>query len=109
MPMHDEVMRFISRFTQGGANQGTIDTFTCGCCYWFAHILSVRFFNLNAVKQDIELMYDPIANHFACRIGDIVYDITGDVTDKYDWEPLNSVLDEDSLLRERLLRDCIRF
>lgn len=32
-------MKFIHRFTQGGKNNGTVETFTCGCCFWFAFIL----------------------------------------------------------------------
>ena len=46
MNRRDKVMGFINRFTQGGKNQGTIDTFTCGCCYWFAYILFERILEL---------------------------------------------------------------
>lgn len=54
-------------------------------------------------------MYDQVENHFGCRIGDIVYDITGDVTNKYKWETWGSVRREDELLAKRINRDCINF
>lgn len=30
---------------------------------------------------------DYVANHFGCKIQERVYDITGDVTEQYKWEP----------------------
>lgn len=102
--MDKAVLDFIKRFTQNGKNQGTIDSFTNGCCYWFAKILSERF-----RKRNPKLMYDQVENHFGCRIGDIIYDITGDVTDKYKWETWGSVRREDELLAKRINRDCINF
>lgn len=55
--MMDEVLDFILRFTNNGKWNSVIESFTCGCCYWFAYILSVRF--PNAI-----IMYDPVINHF---------------------------------------------
>lgn len=52
-------------------------------------------------------MYDQIENHFVAEIEGRLYDITGDVTDKYDviaWDDL-----DDDLLRARIIRDCIMF
>jgi len=109
MNRHDKVMRFISRFTNGGKNQEVIETFTNGCCYWFAHILCERFYDLDAWREDVEIMFDRIESHFGCRIDGIVYDITGDVTDKYNWATLSSVIDEDNLRAERIFRDCVDF
>lgn len=109
MNRRDKVMGFINRFTQGGKNQGTIDTFTCGCCYWFAYILFERFYDPDAWHEDVELMYDQIENHFGCRIDGAVYDITGDVTEKYKWETWISVINADELHAERIIRDCIEF
>lgn len=102
-------MKFIHRFTQGGKNKGIIETFTCGCCFWFAFILHERFYDPNAWNQDLEIMYDQIENHFGCRIDGIVYDITGDVTEKYKWETWISLINEDELLAERIIRDCVEF
>lgn len=78
-----------------------IDTvFTCGCCYWFAVILHSRF--PNSV-----IMYDQIENHFVTQIENRLYDITGDVTDKYKVIPWDSL--DDALLKTRIVRDCIMF
>lgn len=104
MPMN-KVIKFINRFTQNGQNNGTIETFTCGCCYWFAKILFSRFMH----ECEVEMMYDQIENHFGCLIDGVVYDITGDVTAKYDWQTFSSVFETDELLGSRLIRDCIEF
>ncbi len=107
--MHDKVIKFINRFTQGGRNQGTIDTFTCGCCYWFAQILFERFYDPDAWRDEVEIMYDQIINHFGCCIDDRIYDITGDVTDQYNWGTWISVAQMDELHTERIIRDCVNF
>jgi hypothetical protein len=52
-------------------------------------------------------MYDPIINHFAARIDGRLYDITGDVTDKYsmiEWESF-----DDDLEKQRIIDYCIDF
>lgn len=99
--MPNRVLGFISRFTRNGTAKDTIDTFTCGCCYWFAYILTVRFSILNP-----EIVYDDIQNHFGTRIDHRVYDITGDVTDDYTWQPWASVSED---IADSVLRDCINF
>ena len=78
------------------------EIFTCGCCYWFAMILSKRFAEEGAV-----IVYDEIANHFGTQINGKVYDITGDVTEQYHWIKWDDL--DDELLRERIIRDCINF
>ena len=95
--MSGEVARFLSRF-----HTGTVDeVFTSGCCYWFAVILHVRF-------PESCIVYDPVDNHFAVRIEDRVFDITGDVTDASDeWIPWDSYADIPH--RRRIIRDCIDF
>ena len=52
-------------------------------------------------------MYDDIANHFGTRVGDRVFDITGDVTSEYQWKPWSEM--DDELHRSRIERDCINF
>lgn len=101
--MQNEVFRFIDRFTNRGKLEQVIEAFTCGCCYWFARILEERF------KQVIgtEIVYDAVMNHFATRIAGRVYDITGDVTDAYRWEPWSDFSDESQ--RKRIVRDCVMF
>ena len=65
------VARFTDRFTQNGTNEGVINCFTNGCCFWFASCLFERFIN-----SDPDIVYDVVANHFGCLIEGRVYDIT---------------------------------
>lgn len=94
----DKVLNFIKRF------KGSEETFTSGCCYWFARILFERFYSEN---YTCDIMYDYIENHFGCKINDKVYDVTGDVTFSYDWKYWIDCQDED--LIESINRDCINF
>ena len=95
----NDVQNFIDRFH----SDKNIDiVFTQGCCFWFATILFGRF-----IRDGAEIMYDQTANHFGTRVGDRVYDITGDVTDEYTWEPWSDF--DDKPLRERIVRDSIMF
>ena len=108
--LHQTVMNFIARFTNNGKRQEAIDCFTSGCCYWFAEILWNRF-ALEVVNTNCDIVYDPIINHWACRIDDRIYDITGDITDnkEYCWKNWNKFMFQDISLTKRLLRDCINF
>ena len=56
--------------------------------YWFAQILFRRFINDGA-----SILYSLSGVHFVVRIGGRLYDIDGDVTDKY--ENLIDVLSKD--------------
>lgn len=100
--MKNEVMKFIDRFTYGEKQASVEECFTHGCCFWFAHTLVSRF-------QQGMLVYDQVMNHFGCLIGDRVYDITGDVTDAYFWEPWVSTCLHDPALAKRIEHDCIYF
>lgn len=82
-----DVTQFLKRFH---FSKNITDVFLNGCCYWFATI-----------------MYDEVINHFGTKIEGRVYDITGDVTFKYEWKPWPDVNDE--LFRARIVRDCIMF
>lgn len=104
--LHQTVMKFIARFTNNGKRQEVIECFSCGCCYWFAETLYERFF---MEVDECYLMYDPVINHWACKIEDRVYDITGDVTFDYKWKYWESFKYEDELLTARLFQDCINF
>ena len=95
----NDVDKFLERFH----DSDSVDApFTQGCCYWFAFVLYARFLTKGAT-----LMYDEVANHFATKIDGIVYDITGDVTNKYSWKDWHSITDE--ALLSRIRRDCIMF
>ena len=105
-----EVLAFIRRFTNDGKHADVIDCFTNGCCYYFANAIWLRFGNLVFDKDHkIEVVYDQVANHFGCQIDDRVYDVTGDVTDKYKWESWFAFSKKDPVLTERITRDCINF
>ena len=52
-------------------------------------------------------MIDYIANHFGCNINNKVYDITGDVTDKYNWKYWSFCTDRN--LRSQIMSECIYF
>lgn len=97
-----EVLDFLSQFTSNGHRQQVVDAFTSGCCYWMAYILAERFKTLSAV-----IMYDEVMNHFGTMIDGVVYDVTGDVTDMYDWHPWAEL--KDDALRRRIIRYCINF
>ena len=80
-----EVLEFIRRFKTYDDVGILEETFSRGYCYYFAVILQERFGG--------EILYDPIEGHFVTRIVDEdwrvhLYDITGDVTMKYDWGKL---------------------
>lgn len=94
-----DVKGFLSRFH----SDDNVDTvFTNGCCYWFSYILRGRF-----SENGAKLMYDQIANHFGTEIDGRVYDVTGDVSEDYSWEPWDNLSDD--LLKKRIIRDCVNF
>lgn len=100
MGIDNQVQNFINRFNP--ESEDIRQVFTNGCCYWFAYILLHRFYSDNS-----ELMYAPKDNHFGTRVHDRIYDITGDVTNKYDWTSWYLIDDESHRLR--IIRDCINF
>lgn len=95
----NSVDKFIGRFHE---NETTNDTFRRGCCYWFAYILFRRF-----LAEGAKIMYDKTKNHFGTGVCGRVYDITGDVTNKYQWEPWDRL--NDAPLKAQIVRDHIMF
>ena len=93
----DLILDFIKQFRDLGAE----NCFSNGMCYWFAATLRMRFNG-----EHCHLMYAEIDNHFGCEIDGVVYDITGDVTNNYDWKPWFVIEQYDRALYRRLLRDC---
>lgn len=98
--MHNEVMKFIDRFTMRGKWSEVLTSFTCGCCYWFAFILCSRF-------PEAVMMYDPVINHFVTQIDGQLYDITGEVTQEYKVVRWDTYPDE--LEKQRIEKYCINF
>lgn len=94
--MKDKILAFIGKFQ----NEGTIKTFTEGCCYYYAAILSLRF-------DGATLMYNPVENHFATRINGALYDITGEIPYTDSWVNWHTYPAEDWKDAERVVRDCI--
>lgn len=97
-----EVLNFIKQFRELDASK----CFLNGMCYYFTVILERRF----AATRGIIIMYDQVMNHFATKIDNRIYDISGDVTDDahFHWEPWRKVQETDALLTERIIRDCIQ-
>lgn len=109
-----KILDFISHFTLKGKQTQVIECFTCGCCYWFAKILYTQFgeWDENGFPyEDSEIYYDEIENHFGYydEISNRIYDITGDITNKYNMKPFLDLAKRDELLFNRIIRDCINF
>lgn len=96
----NDITSFICRFH--GASKSIEDVFTQDCSYWFAAILFGRF-----IRDGATIMYDKKSIRFGTRIRGRIYDITGDVTDKYTWIPWESV--KDTHEREKIIQDEIMF
>ena len=99
-PTYAGVLRFIRDFKRFDTGQVT-RTFTNGYCYWFAFILHNRF-------PDSEIVYYHAGNHFACRIGKRIFDVTGDITDQHhffeSWEEFQKI---EPLESKRVAQYCI--
>lgn len=96
----EEILDFIAQFRELGAE----NCFANGMCYWFTVILKKRFKDLPSF-----VMYDPVANHFALKIGENIYDITGDITNNinYEWQHWIVYCGTEPTHSERIYRDCI--
>ena len=99
-PTYIGVNRFIRDFKCYDTGQVT-RTFTNGYCYWFAHILHTRF-------PDSEIVYYAVGCHFACKIVNRIFDITGDITSQKhffeSWEEYQKI---EPLESQRIVQYCI--
>ncbi len=99
MSRKKEIGNFLARFH---ASDDVNEVFTQGCCYWFAVIMAMRF--------NSPIMYSPVDNHFTVSIHGRLYDITGDVTEKYpdsvSWIGY-AMFDPSDFAR--IMRDCVLF
>ena len=89
-----QVINFITEF------KSATRLFMEGKCYWFAIILRERFVG--------ELYYDPVWNHWACLINDVLYDVTG-VVKEGAFSPWPGIFVEDTPHYQRLIDQCIEF
>lgn len=90
--MESEVLNFIQIFV----SDETTTLFTECACYWFSHILRYRF-------PESTIMYDPGQVHFATKIADNIYDISGIVAnpeDYVDWSAYSSHAPDAELIQE---------
>lgn len=86
----ESILEFIRIFN----SSENIELFTDNACYWFAIILSNRFSNS-------KIVYDPHQIHFATKIGNHIYDITGIVEydeDYVDWLEYQEYADDTDLI-----------
>lgn len=106
METHQKVLKFINHFTNYGNYKDVITSFTAGNCYYFAVCLFDRFDGYDPV-----IVYDPIANHWACEIEGRIYDITGELTDINNFEDWYDFVKSvnDYLYLSRLYEQCIKF
>ena len=109
--LYRDVLCFIGRFTTTadgtGYRQEVIEAFTRGGCYWFAFILCNRFM---LDYYEAEIVIDPTASHFGCRIGGkMVFDVTGEVTNKYKWVPWGKFAEKNGNQQKRIIEQCIMF
>lgn len=100
-PKYKEVLKFIKDFKQFEDNGVLRRTFTNGYCYWFAYILHARF-------PDSEIVYYAVGCHFACKIHNKIFDITGDITHKNlhfeSWEEYQEI---EPIESERIIKYCV--
>lgn len=98
--IYAEIEHFIAEFQK---IPGALDTFQYGACAWFAQILLMRF------PYPALVMYDTITNHFGVKYGSRVYDITGRVEDKYNWQLFDHIIDVDSKWASRIISNCLLY
>ena len=79
-------------------------TFKNGYCYWFAHILKNRFYDINFPT---EIYYNDIENHFICRVGKRFYDIEGEVKNIDNYVPWDVYKTVEYCNAMVVYRDCI--
>lgn len=75
-----------------------VKTFTLGYCYYFALILNHRFGG--------KILYDIQEGHFVTKIGRYIYEITGDVTEKYKDKKL--LEEKEWKSNEEIIYGCIK-
>lgn len=98
----ETILKFIKNFQ----NEGTVKTFTEGCCYWFAHTL-YSWCEFHEEKPQHRMMYNQIDGHFACEINGELFDITGQIERTKEWEPWIDWCLKEPVYRETVVRDCI--
>ena len=102
MTKTDLILDFINQFS--GNRPQVIECFTQNMSFWFAKILRERFW---PGESNVNIMYDPEANYFGCQINNDIYDITGIVTTKYNWQGWSTYKFQHNEEIIHLMRECI--
>ena len=84
------------------SSESVDEVFNSRCSYWCALILFWRF-----IREGSKIMFDRAEHHFGTEIRGRVYDITGDVTEKYKWVSWDSIPDYKE--RQKILNEYINF
>lgn len=95
----EEIDRFIHQFSKYGKQVTTL--FTEDCCYWFARILQERF-------PEGEILFLPEEHHFVVQIEDRLWDIRGNVTNRFRQAKQIPWGETRGLQRWRIQRDYVR-
>lgn len=75
----NNILKFIETFKNDSGDSNTLEyIFTSGYCYHFAIILNNLFGG--------DIIYNQILDHFACKINNVAYDITGKIELDNNWE-----------------------
>ena len=93
-----KIDNFIEKFKTEFGNNTVENVFTSGYCYHFAIILQNLFGG--------EIIYYPISNHFATKIGGSIYDITGKLEleeEYYKWEDYKRI---EPFETKRIINQC---
>lgn len=99
-----DIEKFIETFKKDGNEKSLEEHFTCGYCYHFAVILAILFGGKCGSKH---IMYNPVENHFAVKIKNKLYDITGEIIPNehwYNWEQYKHFEPLDS---KRVIEQCV--
>ena len=98
--MDSVIIKFINQFTNNGAWDQVIRSFTCGNCDYFALILKNRF-------PKGEILYNAVENHFAFKYDQNAYDIRGAIHLSDNWCSWSSYCSLDGIHAARIKYYCI--
>lgn len=100
--MKDEVLEFINRRFN---NPEVIKSFTNGDCYYFAHILKIRF----GIGR---IVYNEVDNHFGYLSHNKIYDITGIICENFSddnlWQDWIFYMSNEPSNAKRIINDCVK-
>ena len=96
----DKVLNYLNKFTDCWEADVVVQLFLNTLRARLALDLCQRF-------HPGELMYAERENHFGARIGERVYDILGDMTDRFKWEPWSSFAAREPEKSAKIYREVV--